>query len=449
MIPAKEDLYTEFKSSFGEDAIVALSAFANAKGGTVYVGVNDRGKPVGVELAAESVQQWINEIKQKTEPGIVPDADVVEVDGKTVVALSVQEYPVKPVSVKGRYYKRQANSNHLLTSTEIADMVLQSRNTSWDSYPHYGVSYLSLSEDKIKTFIGKVNLAGRFRLPDDPQDALEKLGLLQDGVPTNAAWLLFAKDDPHYNVHIGRFKTPSMIIADKMISGTLFEVVDEAMQTIVGHLKFAFDIKIRGANTKRTEIPEYPLEAIRELLMNAIVHRDYQSPTDVQIKIFDQRIEFFNPSGLFGNITEEMLATDTYKASTRNKQIAEAFYLTKDIEKYGSGFVRIRKELMAYPQMRFFYGNEGYGFTAGFEYGDGTLNGILNDTLNGTLSPSQKEVLDYVGENEGCNAAAIIESLGIPRNTLNKIMRVLADKNLIERRGGKKKGGYWRVHKES
>ena len=331
-----------------------------------------------------------------------------------------------------------------MSATEIADFILQSRNTSWDSYPHSGTTYLALSEDKIKNFIGKVNSAGRFRLPDNPREALEKLGFMQDGVPTNAAWLLFAQDDSHYNVHIGRFKTPSMIIADKMISGTLFEVVDEAMQTIVGHLKFAFDIHITGASTKRTEIPEYPLDAIRELLLNSIVHRDYQSPTDVQIKIFDQRIEFFNPSGLYGNITEEMLATDSYKASTRNKQIAEAFYLTKDIEKYGSGFVRIRKELLSYPQMRFFYKDEGYGFTAGFEYGNGTLSG----TLSGTLNPSQKEVLNYIGINGGCNASNIIVSLGIPRNTLNKIIRTLTERNLIERRGGKKNGGYWQVRND-
>ena len=115
--------------------------------------------------------------------------------------------------------------------------------------------------------------------------------------------------------------------------------------------------------------------------------------------------------------------------------------MTKDIEKYGSGFVRIRKELLSYPHLRFFYKSEGYGFTAGFEYGNGTLSG----TLSGTLNSSQEEVLKYIGINGGCNASTIIASLGIPRNTLNKIIRTLTDRNLIERRGGKKIGGYWQV----
>ena len=145
-------------------------------------------------------------------------------------------------------------------------------------------------------------------------------------------------------------------------------LLNEFMVTIVSHLKFAFDIRVVGTSTQRIEIPEYPLEAIRELLLNCIVHRDYQSPTDIQIKVFDNSIVFFNPSGLYGNITEEDLKTDSYKVSTRNRQVAEAFYLTKDIEKYGSGFVRIRGLIADYPTMQFFYRNENYGFSAGFSY---------------------------------------------------------------------------------
>ena len=82
MLPSKEDLHTEFKTSFNEEVIVTLVAFANAKGGKVYVGVNDEGMAVGVDLSPESVQNWINEIKQKTEPSIIPDVDVEDVDGR-------------------------------------------------------------------------------------------------------------------------------------------------------------------------------------------------------------------------------------------------------------------------------------------------------------------------------------------------------------------------------
>lgn len=160
MLPLKEDLYTEFKTSFGEEVIVALVAFANAKGGRVYVGVNDKGKAVGVDLEPESVQKWINEIKHKTEPSVIPDADIEEADGKQVVVLSVQEYPIKPVAMKGRYYKRQANSNHQLSATEIADMILQTRNSSWDFYADPRHKVVDLDLELVQQVIDRMNRRG-------------------------------------------------------------------------------------------------------------------------------------------------------------------------------------------------------------------------------------------------------------------------------------------------
>jgi ATP-dependent DNA helicase RecG len=107
---------------------------------------------------------------------------------------------------------------------------------SWDSYPYLGAHIDDLNLEKVKTFIFKVNQVKRFSLPENPVDALFKLNMIKGETPTNAAMILFSKENLRYNVHIGRFKTPSMIIADKMINGNLFDVLEEAMQTIVGHL---------------------------------------------------------------------------------------------------------------------------------------------------------------------------------------------------------------------
>ena len=212
--------------------------------------------------------------------------------------------------------------------------------------------------------------------------------MLQNNVPTNAAMILFSKENLLYHVHIGRFKTPSMIIADKMINGNLFDVVEESLQTIIGHLKFAFEIS--GRTTQRTEIPEYPLDAVRELLLNSLIHRDYKISTDVQIKIFDQKIYFFNPGGLYGNITEQDLLTDTYHASTRNKQIAEAFYLTHDIEKYGSGFIRIRQAIANYPTMKFDFHELGDGFVSEFSYTEQKIS-VKGDKIVATRSEEKEK----------------------------------------------------------
>ncbi len=205
MIPLKEDQYTEFKTSFNEEVIVTLVAFANAKGGRVYVGVNDGGKTVGVDLATESVQKWINEIKQKTEPSVIPDADIIEVDGKTVVELSVQEYPIKPVSVKGRYYRRQANSNHQMSAGEIADMHLQTVNSSWDFYPSHNKGLDDIDFDKVLRVMRIIaSRNSRFNITE-PMEFLRKYELV-DGSDriTNGCYLMFCKGDSmHTSIQMG------------------------------------------------------------------------------------------------------------------------------------------------------------------------------------------------------------------------------------------------------
>ncbi|MDR2651470.1 MAG: putative DNA binding domain-containing protein [Prevotellaceae bacterium] len=395
-----ETEFIEFKSRFSDEVIESLTAFANTKGGKVYVGVKDDGTPVkNFTIGKETIRECLNEIKNKTQPTIIPDAHIVNYQGNEIIEFSVPEFPIKPVACRGRYFKRIKNSNHQLSPVEIADTYMQSMQYSWDSYPYNGANVGNLNKGKIKTFIAKVNSVGRFQLPKSPEAALQKLGMLKDNIPTNAAMILFSKENLLHNVHIGRFKTPSLIIADKMINGNLYDVVEESMQTITGHLKFAFEIT--GKTTQRTEIPEYPLEAIREALLNAMIHRDYRNPSDVQIKIFDQQIVFFNPGGLYGNITEKELYTDIYRASIRNKQLAEAFYLTHDIEKYGSGFIRIRDAIRNYPTMIFDFRNLGDGFELKFSYTEQKISTRQIKSANvtdftGNVTDISKNVTDVI-----------------------------------------------------
>ena len=441
----------EFKASFGNECIQTLSAFANGSGGTVLVGIGDAGDVRGVAVNAETLQNWVNTIKQSTSPSIIPDVSTVTLDDKTVVLLQVDKFPVKPVACRDRYFRRVANSNHRLSLTEIANLHLQSLQLSWDSYPDVQACLESLDDGKVEAFIDRVRSGGRFAIGGENLDILHKLGYLKEGIPSHAAVLLFGKDDPPYSLHIGRFKTASMIIDDRMIRGTLFDVVDAAMKFIMSHIKVAFEI---ADEIQRREIPEYPIPALRELLLNAVVHRDYTSPTDIQIKIFDDHITFFNPGRLFGGLTIEKLATDTYQSSTRNKLIAEAFYLTRDIEKYGSGFVRIREEIAAYSTMQFQYEESGDGFIASLAYtnqkttqkmseekgGEG-----LSEGLNEGLNEGLKLLLATIREKPGVQAKELGIMLARPIKTIERQVKTLTDSHRIERRGSRKTGGYWEI----
>jgi ATP-dependent DNA helicase RecG len=130
IIQAGEGLHAEFKTSFKTDVIETLVAFSNAKGGAVYIGISDKGDVPGVNIGKETLQNWINEVKNKTMPQIIPDAEIHTVEEKKVVSFYVTEYPIKPVSTRGRFYKRVGNSNHLLSVNEVSNMHLQTINSS-------------------------------------------------------------------------------------------------------------------------------------------------------------------------------------------------------------------------------------------------------------------------------------------------------------------------------
>jgi ATP-dependent DNA helicase RecG len=441
----KENAYTEFKSSFGDAAIETLSAFANTKGGCIYVGIDDKGKPLkGLTIGPETLQKWINEIKQKTQPGIIPDVALKKIAGVTVAVLSVNEFPVKPVSFKGRYYRRVGNCNHQLTVVGISNLSLQSLQVSWDSYPANGKTFKDLDTVLIENFIKKVNATGRFQLNANIKNSLEKLKLISGVQITNAAWLLFGKGNIGYNVHLGRFKTPTHIIDDRMLNGALYKTVEEIMQYLVSQIKVAFEIK--GLPTQRTEIFEYPLPALREIALNCLIHRDYRSPIDVQIKLFDNHVVFFNPGKLLGDLTLEDLKRDDYHAYARNKLIAEAFYLTGDIEKYGSGFVRIRIEISSYPTMKLMVKEIPNGLDVSLAYTHQkteTRFENVSENVSENLS-SQQKILIAIKENQNITYTELSKLVGIaPTNIARNIKKLVEAKKLV--RIGPAKGGHWKV----
>jgi ATP-dependent DNA helicase RecG len=182
----------ELKTSFGPDTIETLAAFANAKGGVVLLGVSDDKTIKGVTLAKESINQWINEIKSKTSPQLVPDVTDFKVDHRTVVCIAISAYPIKPVACKGRYFKRKANTNHQLSSGEVADLHLQTVNSSWDCYVREDVTMNEISLDKVRDFVEKVQKRNT-AMANDPLSFLFKYRLIKETRVTNACYFLFAK----------------------------------------------------------------------------------------------------------------------------------------------------------------------------------------------------------------------------------------------------------------
>lgn len=187
----------------------------------------------------------------------------------------------------------------------------------------------------------------------------------------------------------------------------------------------------------------------------AIIHRDYTSPVDIQIKIFDQSISFFNPGKLFGNLTIEELSTDTYQSHMRNKLIAEAFYLTKDIEKYGSGYIRIRKEILSYPTMILNYKEVGSGFLVEIHYKKQKISTKPTDHVTENVGVSVgvsvgvndgvNSLLKLVEDYPGIKSAELREKLNVSQRTVERWLKYLRDEQKIVFKGAFKTGGYWLI----
>lgn len=344
LIKRGESETVEFKQNFSREAIEAAAAFANTKGGTILIGVKDDGQIVGISIGKETLIDWRNQISQSTEPSIYPEIDEIEIRGKKIVRVIIKEYPLKPISFRGRCFRRVKNSNYQMTPSEITEMHLQSTGNSWDAFPARDNELADLDSEKVDDFIKRSSATGRrkFKINEDHKEILTKLELIKKNQPTWASVLLFGKNPQspltQATVHCGRFKGKTIIIDDRLISGSIIDQVEEAMDFIRKNINVEF--RITG-KPQRDEIWDYPLDALREAVINAICHRDYSKLSDIQIKIYDDLIQIWNPGFLPYGMTIDDLYDPYHPSMPRNKLIAQIFYDIGLIERYGSGIHRM------------------------------------------------------------------------------------------------------------
>ena len=245
----------EFKENFDRETIETAGAFANTKGGTILIGISDINKVKGVQVGRETLKNWANQISQSTEPRVIPEIELGEINKKRVTIINIKEFPIKPVSVKGRYFRRVGNSNRVMNMQEIAQMHFHSVGMSWDKLPARDATIEDIDLGNVKRYVRKANETGRKNIDENenPLQVLEKLELMKEGKPTWAAILLFHKHPQRFLsqgvIHCGRFKEETIVIDDRMIEGTAIEQVDEAMNFIRKNINVRFVMTGRPASS--------------------------------------------------------------------------------------------------------------------------------------------------------------------------------------------------------
>jgi len=442
-----ESEVVEFKTTFDQATIETLTAFANTKGGTVVVGVKNTGNINGIQLGKETLQQWLNQIKASTFPFLIPDATVLTVDHKNIVIFSIEEFPVKPVSCRGKYLKRIQNANHQLTIHEISDFHLRSYQASWDFYTDQRHGLEDISLEKVNRFIELSNRVRPYPILDDPLAVLNKYELTKGAAITNGCYLLFASEDVMLStIETGRFSLDTIVQDSATIRSDLFAEVDATLAFIRKHLNRSYII---SGDKQREERWDYPLEALREIVVNMIVHRDYMNSNDSQVKIFDDRIEFFNPGHLMEGLSIERLLHGDYISAIRNKQIATLFKEAGIIEKYGSGIKRILEAMKAYgnPEPLFEEIQNGFRVTVFKATQITTLKkkiaGGVNEGVSEGVNEGVKSLYQTILRKPGIRMPELSNTMQVPAKTLERWIKQLRDEKRVVFKGASKTGGYF------
>ncbi len=436
LIRGGESLEVEFKESFDREAVETAGAFANTRGGTIYVGVSRKGESIGIEVGPETLSDWSNQVSQGTDPRVIPDIETREVGGKMVAMVVIRESPLKPVSVKGRCYRRVSTSNRVMTPAEISEMHLQSTGSSWDLQPAPGKTLRDIDPDMVRNYVRLANAAGRKRIPEAEsfERVLRKLELIKEHRPTWAAVLLFGKrpQSPLTQavVHCGLFKQESRVIDDRMIDGSLIDQVEEALKFIQKNTNVEFVITGKPA---RDEIWDYPLEALREALINAVCHRDYTLPSNTDIRIHDDRLEIWSPGGLpFGITLPELFKP--HKSVLRNKGIASVLYDIGWIEKWGSGIDKIRRLCRSEKKPEPEYEEQTQTLIARFR-----KDAFKDEYLRKLgLSERQMAVVAYVRQHASITNADHRALAGVQRKTAARDLDALVSLGVLDRTGERK-----------
>ena len=342
-----ENTTTEFKENFDQEVIETAAAFANTNGGVILIGVSDRREISGITIGKETLRNWSNRIAQATEPRVVLEIESVDIDGKSVLLICISEFSLKPVSVKGVCYKRVGNSNRVMSPQEIAQMHLNATGQSWDRLLVTRAGMDDIDEKKVEWYLTRRETTRNVAKPQDmSQTALLRNidGLHDEDIPTHAGILFFGKYPQRFfqnaQLRVVRFKGISVthpVINRLDCSGALWEMVDAAEEFIRKNIRL---LSLRTSRSfQRDDKFEYPLEALREAIINALIHRNYQKHSDVRVFIFDNRVEIINP-GTF----PEGVSPDAPVHEPVNPILSQFMYDVGFIERYGSG-IRMMKRL--------------------------------------------------------------------------------------------------------
>lgn len=443
----------EWKQSWHDDYLKWICGFANAQGGRIYIGKDDSGNVIGLKNAKKLLEDLPNKIRDQL--GLMPHINLHQENGVTYLEIIIEPSTVA-ISLRGSYYWRSGSVKQELRGHALTDFLLKKMGMTWDRVIEEKATLDDIDDATIDLFRKEAVTAGR--LPDishlSTVDLLKKLRLLTKEGLTHAALVLFGKDPggfyPNLFVKIGRFGESVVDMRfQEVCEGNLFRMLHDVME----QLERKFLIKpVRFEGLRRIEELEYPVPALREMLLNALVHRNYMGSM-TQLKVMDDRISLWNAGTLPLELTIDKLF-QVHESIPRNPLIAEVCYRVGYIDSWGRGIEKITEacKQAGLPDPIIVERTGGiavelmkpHASEKTVSEGSGVDFGTISERIRKEFGSEPAKAFEIIRQNPEFTAEQIAEKLGKTPRTIESYTAKLKKAGIIIRRGPKL-GGYWEI----
>jgi len=436
-ISEQESETVEFKKSTAqiERALKTVCAFLNHKGGAIYFGVSDKGKILGQDVSDSTLKSISQKIRHKIRPEISPEVNVLDIDEHMVIEVKIKEGRNKPYYLGGIAYKRTGSESTTIVPEELERIILDKKKKQWDSEICEGAVLDDIDEKKVRWFLRKAKYERNFdvNLEIPLQEVLEKLNIIIDGQLTNAAILFFGKKPQRFFLQAetkgAKFKGDKAVkpfLDMKVMEGTICEQVDEIEKFIMSNIKKA--AWIEPGKIERQEKWEYPMDAIREAIINAICHRNYEETGNVQVRIFDGRLEVWNPGNLPIGWTVDVLKKK-HESKPHNLLIARLFFLIKYIEEWGTGTTDMVNDTIKHGLPEPLFEDTGTSIIVTFRKYN------ISEEAMEKMPENERRIVEYIIEKGRISRKNCIELLNVSHATAFRYFEILENKKIIKRAG--------------
>lgn len=450
----------EFKKELppGNALAKTIIAFTNMSGGIIIIGIEDKtNRMTGIseQDVLDLPDKIANIIHETCIPAIIPDISIQTIENKHLLIIRIYPGPLKPYRLKNvnrdkGVYIRVGATNKVADREMIQELERQRRNISFDEEIDYDkdISYLNI--EQLKRDFKKL---AHHNLNENDLLSLKLIQKERDGLYPTYGGLLLCSREIHFEyarIKCARFKGSDMseFIDQKEFSGALYIQVEDAMKFAKTHIALSGKIDF----IQRKDTYEIPLEAVREAIINAVVHRDYSiSGADIKFAIFDDRIEITSPGTLPKSL--DIIEILDGRSEIRNRVIARFFKEIGFIEQWGTGIRKIIDSCNLFTGKSPDFKESGLffkvilykpdkDFTQPQLYG---LGDKLGERLGEKLGETQLKIIDLINKNSSITAKELSLQLGCSTTTIDKHIAKLKEWGIIERKGSARKG-YWVIH---